>query len=87
MSTLVDQLALAVPATVAVAVFALGAADVISNRAAYNIVIVGSLATLFALGVAMGVHRQKGRIWSISLGLSNTVVGLVIIGIEAAAAH
>jgi len=85
--TLVDQLALAVPAALAVGLFALGAADVISDRAAYNLVILGSLGTLFALGVVMGLHRQKGVAWSLALGVSNTMVGLVIIGIEASAAH
>ena len=86
-STFADQLALAVPAVAAVGVFALGEADVISDRTAYNIVILGSLATLFALGVTMGIHREKGRAWSLALGVSNTVVGLVIIGIEASASH
>lgn len=87
LSTFVDQLALAVPAVVAVVVFALGETGVISDRTAYNVVLLGSLATLFVLGVMMGRHRQKGRAWSIALGVSNTMVGLAIIGIEAAAAH
>jgi len=70
-----------------VGVFALGEIDVISDRGAYNLVMFGSLATLFALGVVMGFHRRKGVAWSLALGVSNTMVGLVTIGIEAAAAH
>ena len=87
LSTVVDQLALAVPAAIAVGVFALGEADIITDRAAYGIVITGTLATLFALGMTIGVHRQKGHVWSAAVGLCNLAVGLVIIGIEAAAAH
>jgi len=86
-STVVDQLALAVPASIAVVVFALGEASIITERAAYNIVIVGSLATLFALGVIIGVHSRKGAVWSAAVGMGNLAAGLVIIGVEAAAAH
>jgi hypothetical protein len=87
LSTVVDQLALGVPAGIAVGVFALGEADIITDRAAYGIVVAGTLATLFALGMTIGVHRQKGIIWSAAIGLCNLAVGLVIISIEAAAAH
>ena len=86
-STVIDQLALAVPASIAVVVFALGEADIITARAAYNIVIVGSLATLFTLGVIIGVHRRKGAVWSAAVGFANLAVGLLIVGAEAAAAH
>ena len=86
-STVFDQLALAVPAAIAVGVFALGEAEVITDRAAYNTVIVGSLATLFALGVTIGVHRRKGAVWSAAVGFANLAAGLLIISVEAAAAH
>lgn len=86
-STVVDQLALAIPAAAAVAVFALGEAEIISADLAYDIVIVGSLVTLFVLGVTIGFHRKKGVAWSIAVGVGNLAVGLIIIGIEAAAAH
>jgi hypothetical protein len=86
-STVVDQLALGIPAAVAVGVFALGEAGVITDRAAYNIVIAGTLATLFGVGATIGRHRGKGWVWSTAAGLGNLAVGLVIIGIEAAAAH
>ena len=86
-SNAVDQLALALPATLAVGVFALAAWDVISDGAAYTSVLIGTLATLFGLGVVIGSHLDRSRLWSLGVGVANTVVGLVIIGIEAAAAH
>ena len=86
-SNAVDQLALALPATLAVAVFALARFEVISDGAAYTTVLVGTLATLFGLGALIGSHRNRSLAWSLGVGVANTVVGLVIIGIEAAAAH
>lgn len=85
--TLVDQLALAIPAAGALVVFSLGEVGVLSTRVAYNVVIGGSLATLFGVGVMMGRHHGRGGAWSFALGVLNTAVGVVIIGIEAAAAH
>ena len=86
-SNAVDQLALALPATLAVAVFALAGWDVISDDAAYTTVLIGTLATLFGLGVIIGSHLNRSWVWSLGVAVANTIVGLVIIGIEAAAAH
>ncbi|MGI9624251.1 MAG: hypothetical protein ACR2PK_15560 [Acidimicrobiales bacterium] len=86
-ASLLDQLALAIPAAIAVFLFFLAEADVISDRAAYNIVLTGSLLTLFGLGLAVGRHRGKAWVWTISVAIANFLVGFAIIGIEAAAAH
>jgi hypothetical protein len=86
-SNALDQLALAIPAALAVGVFALAAWDVIADSLAYNIVLVGTLVTLFGLGLMIGAHRKRSWVWSGGVAVANTVVGLVIIGIEAGAAH
>ncbi|MDX2381336.1 MAG: hypothetical protein QNM02_16435 [Acidimicrobiia bacterium] len=86
-SNAVDQLALAIPATLAVGVFALAAGDLIADNVAYNIVLVGTLVTLFGLGLIIGAHHRRTWVWSVGVGIANTIVGLVIIGIEAGAAH
>lgn len=86
-ATLVDQLPLAIPATLAVAVLLLADRDVIALDSAYTITITGSLAALFAIGVTIGVHRHRRALWGIGIGAANLGLGVVIIGAEAAAAH
>jgi hypothetical protein len=80
---LVDQLVLALPATIAVGILLLGRTDLISDETAYDIVVAGSLATLFA----SGLHRRRRQVVALLFGVANLVVGLVVIGVEAAAAH
>jgi hypothetical protein len=87
LSNAVDQLALAIPAAIAVAVFALAAWDVITDRLAYNLVLIGTIAALFGLGLMIGAHRGRTWVWSVGVAVANTVVGVVIIGIEAGASH
>lgn len=84
---LVDQLALALPATIAVGILLLGRTDLISDQTAYDIVVAGSLATLFALGVAIGLHRRRRPVAALLFGVANLAVGLVVVVVEAAAAH
>ena len=86
-ANLLDQLALAIPAAVAVAILALAEAGAMSTEAAYNVVLTCALAALFAFGVAMGYHHSRRITLGLGIGLANVALGALIITIEASAAH
>jgi hypothetical protein len=84
---LVDQLALAVPAVCALGVLALAQGDIIADQTAYNIILIGSLAALFGLGVLIGSHRRVNVGFQLLVGTANLTLGILIILIEFSAPH
>lgn len=83
----IDQLAIAVPAAVAIVVLAISQTSLLSLSAAYNIVVVGAIAVLAAAGIAIGVHHGLSLGRTLGLGAANMAVGSLIVWIEALAAH
>ena len=83
----VDQLAIALPAAVAILVLAASQTSLLSLSTAYNIVVAGAITVLAAAGYLIG--RNHGLKWgqSIGLGAVNLLVGSLIVGIEVVVSH
>jgi hypothetical protein len=86
-ANLLDQLALAVSAAVAIAILALAEAGALSTDTAYNVVLAAALTALFALGLAIGYHHSRRLSLGLAIGIANLAVGVIVISVEAAAAH
>jgi hypothetical protein len=82
-----DQLAIALPAAVAIAVLALSETGVMSLDVAYDVVLAAAIVVLAATGVLVGRHHDLSRARTVALGAANVAVGVVIIGIEVLASH
>jgi hypothetical protein len=87
LATTLDQLAIGLPAALAIAVLALSETSLMSLSTAYNIVVAGSITVLAAVGILIGRHHALSWSRSIGFGVANLAVGTVVVSIEAFASH
>jgi cellobiose-specific phosphotransferase system component IIC len=81
LEAIIDQLTIAIPASIAVFFYALSYAGAYTSDNAFIIVYSLALGALFVTGFEIGYHRHKVRPSSFALGLAIGCVNVVIGGL------